>query len=150
PYRGQSWTHRTPIGSRCECVGSHGAPTGERGLGLVRGGASPVRSPRRGVSGYHVSCALAVQRLLEDPEDDPEHYVADRRLAEGSAAGGELWQLLAGRVVTVEQGGQRPSRDVLDEARQQAAEDRWPGQRRLEPRVRDAEDRAVLHVERDA
>ena len=43
--------------------------------------------------------AAVVQRALEEPEDDPEHRVADRRLAEGSAVGGDLRQLLAGRVV---------------------------------------------------
>ena len=41
--------------------------------------------------------AAVVERVLEEPEDDPEHCVADRRLAEGSAVGGELWQLVAGR-----------------------------------------------------
>src|SRR5207302_1077688 len=69
---------------------------------------------------------------------------------EGSAAGGELRQLLAGGVVVVDQRGHRPGRDVLDEARQQAAEDRRPRQGRLEPRVCGAQDRAVLHVEREA
>src|SRR5213079_1124510 len=49
---------------------------------------------------------------------------ADRRLAEGPAVGAELRQLLAGRVVAVDQRDHRPGRDVLDEARQQAAEDR--------------------------
>jgi hypothetical protein len=40
---------------------------------------------------YNVSSALrSVQRVLEEPEDDAEHCVADRRLAEGSAVGGEL------------------------------------------------------------
>jgi hypothetical protein len=46
-------------------------------------------------------CAAVVQRVLEEPEGDPEHCVADRRLAEGSAVGGELRQLLAGRVSSV-------------------------------------------------
>lgn len=74
---------------------------------------------------------------------------ANRRLAEGSAAGGELRHFLAGGVVTVDQHDQRPGRDVLDEAQQQAAEDRWPRQGRLEPRICGAEDRAVLDVERE-
>jgi hypothetical protein len=93
---------------------------------------------------------VVVQRVLEEPEDDPEHCVADRRLAEGSAVAGELRQFFPGRVVAVEQRGQRPGRDVLDEARQQAAEDRRPRQGRLEPRVCRAQKRAVLHVEREA
>jgi hypothetical protein len=41
-------------------------------------------------------CAAVVERVLDEPEDDPEHCVADRRLAEGSPVGGELRQLLAG------------------------------------------------------
>jgi hypothetical protein len=64
--------------------------------------------------------------------------------------GQDFRQFLAGGVVTVEHHGQRPGRDVLDEAHQQAAEDRRPLQGRLEPRVCGAEDRAVLHVEREA
>lgn len=108
------------------------------------------------MSGYTLNelqrelCAAVVERVLEEPKDDPEHCVADRRLAEGSAVGGELRQVLAGRVVAVDEHGHRPGRDVLDEARQQAAENRRPRQGRLEPRVRGAQDRAVLHVEREA
>lgn len=49
--------------------------------------------------------AAVVERVLEDPEDDPEHYVADRRLAEGSRVVGELRQLVAGGVVAVEHCG---------------------------------------------
>src|SRR6266487_2580755 len=64
--------------------------------------------PRPGLAG-------AVQRVLEEPEDDPEHCVADRRLAEGPAVGDELRQLLAGRVVAVDQRDHRPGRDVLDQ-----------------------------------
>src|SRR5580693_8950300 len=71
-------------------------------------------------------CAAIVERVLEKPEDEAEHCVADRRLAEGSAVGGELRQLLTRRVVPVEQHGQGPCRDMLDEARQQATEDRRP------------------------
>src|SRR6266513_4658703 len=73
-------------------------------------------------------CAAVVQRVLEEPEDDAEHCVADRRLAEGSAVGAELRQLLAGGVVAVDQRDHRPGRGVLDEARQEAAEDRRPRQ----------------------
>src|SRR4051795_3708406 len=52
--------------------------------------------------------AVVVERILDEPEDDPEHCVADRRLAEGSTVGGELRQLFAGRVVAVDQRGHRP------------------------------------------
>src|SRR5204863_9634449 len=45
---------------------------------------------------------------------------------------------------------QRPGRDVLDEADDQAAQNGRPGQGWLEPRVCDAEDRAVMHVEHEA
>ena len=31
-------------------------------------------------------CAVVVERILDEPEDDAEHCVADRRLAERSAA----------------------------------------------------------------
>jgi hypothetical protein len=37
--------------------------------------------------------AAVVERVPDEPEDDAEHCVADRRLAEGSAVGGELRQL---------------------------------------------------------
>ena len=93
--------------------------------------------------------AAIVERILEEPEHDAEHCVADCRLAEGSAVGCELRQFLAGGVVAVDQRDHRPRRDVLDEARQQAAEDRRPRQGRLEPRVCGAQDRAVL-LERGA
>src|SRR5204863_4850371 len=62
----------------------------------------------------------------------------------------ELRQFFAGGVVAVEQHGQRPGRDVLDEAHDQAAQNGRPGQGWLEPSVCDAEDRAVMHVEREA
>src|ERR1700704_1867951 len=49
----------------------------------------------------------AVQRVLEEPEDDPEHCVADRRLAEDPAVGDELRQLPPGRGGEVDQRGHR-------------------------------------------
>jgi hypothetical protein len=53
----------------------------------------------------NVSYALRSFSAFEEPEDDAEHCVADRRLAEGSGVGGKL-QLLAGGVVVV--GDARP------------------------------------------
>ena len=66
-------------------------------------------------------CAAVVERVFDGAEDDSENCVADRRLAEGSRAYGELRQLRAGGVVAVDQHGHRPGRDVLDDARQQPA-----------------------------
>ena len=79
----------------------------------------------------------------------PNTAVADRCLAEGSPVGDELRQLRARGVVAVDQRDHRPGRDVLDEAHQQAAEDRRPGRGRPEPRVCGADGRAALHVERE-
>src|SRR5256885_5038954 len=78
-----------------------------------------------------------------------------RTLPGGSSPGRRLEGWSRASAAPVEQGGavkhdgQRPCRDVLDEARQQATEDSRPRQGWLEPRVGGAEDRAVLHVERD-
>ena len=127
-------------------------PQGERQLWGKDTGTrmAPARYVTRAGAVLRELRPAIVERGLEEPEDDPEHCVADRRLAEGSGVGGELWQLFAGGVVAVDQHRHGPGRDVLDEARQQAAKDRRPRQGRLEPRVSGAQDRAVLHVEREA
>jgi hypothetical protein len=70
--------------------------------------------------------------------------------AKARGFGGDLRQFLARRVVAVEHRGQRPGRDVLVEAYEQAAENGRQREARLEPRVRDAEDRAIVHMECEA
>jgi hypothetical protein len=73
-----------------------------------------------------------------------------RSVAERSAVTSELRQLPPRGVEAVDQLGRRPGRDVLDEEHQHAAQHRRSRQVRLEPCVPGTEERAVLHMEREA
>ena len=126
-------------------------PRAHRRVPADAGSSASGRRTKAGSSpSYNVSCALRpFSASSRSPRTIPNTAWGSLP-GQGSGVGGELRELLARRVVAVEQRGHRPRRDVLDEARQQAAEDRWPRQGRLESRVCGAQDRAVLHVEHKA
>jgi hypothetical protein len=115
-------------------------------------GSAPGRRMKAGSSpSYYVSYPLrSLNAASRNPRTTPNTAWRIVAWPKARALAAKLRQLFAGGVVAVDQHRHRPGRDVLDEARQQAANDRRPRQGRLEPRVSGSQDRAVLHVEREA